>query len=366
VKRIIFFLAISCPVPLLLSCMSKPFHTPTGSPAADTIENETVPGLAPTSLEEGERLFLDNKPQEALPYLEKALYETPKNEQVYLYLGIIYEQLGETEKAVQIFKRGLRVAEQHKDLFYYDLGNVLFKQGEFTLAEQMYTNALDVNGQLHEAYLNRANTRLEMESYSAAREDYITYLRLDPTAPQRENIEKMITMLEQPVEGKSHKLQEELEREKSQEENKKIIEKDTPVLGIMTLVAGEGISKAEASALTDFVYDAVFSHIQGRATLIDRTKRDQILRETEFALSDVCDGTDCAVRFGKFLSADYMVFGICTKFGTNYHIVLRMVDVGTTEIVGSVRSKAETLDGVEATLSSSVRDLVSGTRIGTE
>jgi tetratricopeptide (TPR) repeat protein len=170
--------------------------------------------LSLTSLEQGEKFFLENKPQEALPHLEKALYETPKNEQVYLYLGIVYEQLNNPDKAIQILKRGLGVAERHKDLFYYNLGNNLFRQEEFTLAEQMYTNALEVNGQLPEAFLNRANARLEIESYPSAREDYIAYLRLDPTTPQRENIEKIIALLGGMMEEQERQRQEELARQK--------------------------------------------------------------------------------------------------------------------------------------------------------
>ena len=45
------------------------------------------------------------------------------------------------------------------------------------------------------AYLNRANARLELQSYSAARDDYVEYLRLDPATPQREPIEKLIALL---------------------------------------------------------------------------------------------------------------------------------------------------------------------------
>ena len=55
--------------------------------------------LTLTSLQQGEQLFLDNKPREALPHLEKALYENPQNEKIYLYLGIVYEQIGDMEKS---------------------------------------------------------------------------------------------------------------------------------------------------------------------------------------------------------------------------------------------------------------------------
>src|SRR5512136_2613550 len=104
-----------------------------------------------SALQEGEKLFLENRPQEALPPLEKALYEDPNNERLYLYLGIVYEQLGNLDKSVQVMRRGLSVARGVKDLLYFNLGNDLFRQKEYTVAEQMYSSALEVNGTLEDA-----------------------------------------------------------------------------------------------------------------------------------------------------------------------------------------------------------------------
>jgi tetratricopeptide (TPR) repeat protein len=171
--------------------------------------------LTLSSLQQGEQLFLENKPREALPYLEKALYENPQEEKIYLYLGGVYEQIGDTEKSIQVLKRGLNVSQSYKDLFYYDLGNNYFRLQEFTVAEQMYTNALQINGALEVAYLNRANSRLELEEFPAARQDYIDYLRLDPDTPQRENIEKIIALLGQAIEDAERNRLAELERQKA-------------------------------------------------------------------------------------------------------------------------------------------------------
>jgi tetratricopeptide (TPR) repeat protein len=171
--------------------------------------------LSLTSLQQGEQLFLENKPKEALPFLERALFENPQDEKIYLYLGVIYEQIGDAEKSIQILKRGLNVSQVYKDLFYYNLGNNHFRRQEFTVAEQMYSNALQINGALDVAYLNRANSRLELEEYQDARQDYIDYLRLDPDTPQRANIEKIIALLGQAIEDAERKRQEELARQQA-------------------------------------------------------------------------------------------------------------------------------------------------------
>jgi len=168
-----------------------------------------------SALQQGEKLFLENKPQEALPLLEQALYENPDNERLYLYLGIVYEQLANTDKSIQVLRRGLAVARSVKDLLYFNLGNNLFRQKEYTMAEQMYSNAIEANRTLEDAYLNRANARLELSRYAAAREDYIEYLRLAPNNPQREPIEKLIALLADFLAEQERLKQEELARQKA-------------------------------------------------------------------------------------------------------------------------------------------------------
>ncbi len=168
-----------------------------------------------SALQEGEKLFLENRPREAQPLLEQALNEDPNNERLYLYLGIVYEQLGSLDKSIQVMRRGLNVARGVKDLLYFNLGNDLFRQKEYTLAEQMYGNALEANASLEAAYLNRANARLQLESYAAARIDYIEYLRIDPATPQREAIEKLIALLGGMLDEAERLKQEELARQKA-------------------------------------------------------------------------------------------------------------------------------------------------------
>ncbi len=95
--------------------------------------------------DKGSALFVQNKPAEARPLLEEALADDPSNETVYLYLGIVYQQLGDADRAITILKRGLNIATLHKDLFLYNIGNNFFARGEFTFAEESYTAAVTAN-----------------------------------------------------------------------------------------------------------------------------------------------------------------------------------------------------------------------------
>jgi tetratricopeptide (TPR) repeat protein len=171
--------------------------------------------MATSSLEEGEKLFLDNQLQQALPALEAALYEEPQNEKIYLYLGIIYAQLGDAERSLQIMRRGLNVAREFLDRLYYNIANLYFRQGDYRLAEEMYGKALEANRRFGDGYLNRAQARMELEEYANARNDYIQYLRLVPDSPQRPEIEKLIALLEQALSAAELKRQQELAQQQA-------------------------------------------------------------------------------------------------------------------------------------------------------
>jgi Tfp pilus assembly protein PilF len=168
-----------------------------------------------TALQQGQKYFLENRPKEAQPLLEQALYEDPDDERLYLWLGIVYQQLGNPDKSIQVMRRGLAVAKGVKDLLYFNIGNELFGQKEYTMADQMYTNALEANRTLAAAYLNRANARLQLQNYAAARDDYVEYLRLDPATSQRESIEKLIALLGSALDEQARLKQEELTRQQA-------------------------------------------------------------------------------------------------------------------------------------------------------
>ena len=101
--------------------------------------------------DKGEQLFVQNKPQDAQPLLESALSDDPANEKTYLYLGIIYQQLGDPQKAIDILKQGIEVSTAYKDLFSTTWATTSISRKDYASAEQMYTSALAANKDLAEA-----------------------------------------------------------------------------------------------------------------------------------------------------------------------------------------------------------------------
>ncbi len=146
-------------------------------------------------LEEGEKLYAANQPLKARGLLEEALKAEPGNPKVYSYLAIVYEQLGDPDRAIAMLRRGLPIAGDLKPAFYYDMGNNYMRRGEQAQAEKMYGEAIALDETHARAWLNRANVRVGLQAYEGAIADYTMYLRLEPQSRQRADVQKMIDLL---------------------------------------------------------------------------------------------------------------------------------------------------------------------------
>ena len=143
-----------------------------------------------------EDLFINNKPNEAIPLFISALQQEPNNEKIYLFLGISYAQTKNYNKSVETFLEGARKAPKDRDVFYYNAGNIYYILGQYVPADEMYSRALKENANNKHVYLNRANTRLNMQMYEEALADYKVFLAFDHQNYQRESILKLINILE--------------------------------------------------------------------------------------------------------------------------------------------------------------------------
>jgi tetratricopeptide (TPR) repeat protein len=170
--------------------------------------------------EEGERLFLENKPREAAEMLEAAAAEDPTKEKIYLYLGIIYEGMGDHQKAVEVLEEGISYGDRFLAEMYLNRGNNLFVLEAYEKAEESFTMAIKTKSGYAEAYLNRGNTRVKLEDYSGAVSDYELYLKMKPAAKQREKIEKMIDILKNRI-AEKERIKREEEKRRLEEEQKR-------------------------------------------------------------------------------------------------------------------------------------------------
>jgi tetratricopeptide (TPR) repeat protein len=175
-----------------------------------------------SNLSKGEELLMHNKPAEALLFLENAVIDDPVNAKAYLYLGVVYEQLGKTDEAIAVYRRAQPIAGNLSANVANNLGNVYFKKGDTQTAEQFYTQAISFNSVYSRAYLGRANTQIKSGKLRNAAADYESYLSLEPNSPQRSNIERLVTTLrtEFAAEERRKFLAEEEERIRAEEMQK--------------------------------------------------------------------------------------------------------------------------------------------------
>jgi tetratricopeptide (TPR) repeat protein len=176
--------------------------------------------------EEGEKLFMENRPLEAAALLESAVKSDPKNEKAWLELGFSYQQLGRYDDAVATLRKGLENSSQYRHLFYYDIGNAFFAQGKNSFAEDMFTQAIGANDSFASAYLNRANSRIRLQEFGDAVADYTRFLALEPESPKRPAIEKVITIIGSKLADAEKKRQAEEAAKKAEEDRKQILLND--------------------------------------------------------------------------------------------------------------------------------------------
>jgi tetratricopeptide (TPR) repeat protein len=153
-------------------------------------------GAVASPLEDGERLYQDNKPAAAISSLEKAVLEPGTDERAWLYLANCYQMLGRLDEAAATLRKGLPRAEKLKALFYKNLGDVFVLQNKNSFAADMYTQAIGADAAYAGAFLHRANARLLLKDRKGAKEDYGRYLELEPKSAQRVSIEALMAKLD--------------------------------------------------------------------------------------------------------------------------------------------------------------------------
>lgn len=177
--------------------------------------------FASKAAEEGIKRFMNNNPKEAVPMLMAAIEQEPKRTELFFYLGVAYEQLGEYRQAVETYEKGLQNTGEKKADFLHNIGTNYLRMGELESAEKHFTRALQADGNYAPAYLNRANTRVKLEKYEQAVADYEVYLSLKPDSEQKRNIEQMIALLQEKQELAEAKRRAEEQRKKEQERKRK-------------------------------------------------------------------------------------------------------------------------------------------------
>ena len=210
---------------------------------------------AQVSFTRGEELFMQNKPQEALRYLEAAVSEDPAHVQAHLYLGIAYLQVNRVDDAIAAYKKILPGGGMETAKIAFNLGNAYFVKGDSALAKQYYTQAIEADRAYSSAYLNRGNTLVKNGELQEALADYEVFLSLDPVSPKREQVQRLMAFIrDEFVSAERRRLMAEETARTEAERRKRLLEEVTESLQ----AAAEGSTGLSAGTENVQDYDGEF------------------------------------------------------------------------------------------------------------
>lgn len=176
---------------------------------------------AQTLLDQGEALFMQNKPSEAVHILEQVVEGGNPPPKAFYYLGVVYEQLERYQDAVELYQRALERPGVNRARVLFNMGNNYLHLGDRESAVDAYSRAVEADSEHAAAYLNRANSRVALDSYEGALKDYSVYLDLEPNTSQRPEIERMMNALRSIIEEQRIAAEEAEQRRRLEEEQRK-------------------------------------------------------------------------------------------------------------------------------------------------
>ncbi len=143
---------------------------------------------------EAEKLRYQNKTNNAIEKLRRATETEPENPQTWCMLAGLYNELN-LDEAENCYRRAISINPKYY-MAYRGIGNYLLKKKDYFLAEQYYTNAININPyRFGPIYKNRAIARLQLSNISAAKEDLAKYLEQTPNATDRNDVEETLSQL---------------------------------------------------------------------------------------------------------------------------------------------------------------------------
>ena len=119
----------------------------------------------------GVEFLNEEKPDDAIYYLKKAIKINPRNEVALNELSLCYDLTNKAEEAISFF---LDYIDEFPYSYYawFNLGLAYNRFGLFEKAIEAYDYAIVINDKFSSAYFNKANSLAQLEKYREAIEVY--------------------------------------------------------------------------------------------------------------------------------------------------------------------------------------------------
>jgi tetratricopeptide (TPR) repeat protein len=126
-----------------------------------------------------DQAFDSKDDQETVKFLSLAIEAHPWFVEAYYNRGVVFQNIGETEKALADFNRVLEL--DHENLSAYNNRGAIYRVlKEYDKALADYSEAIALNPEYSKAYNNRGNVYMEMEQFDKALIDYSKAIELNP------------------------------------------------------------------------------------------------------------------------------------------------------------------------------------------
>lgn len=208
----------------------------------------------------------------AMQMLDKAAMEQSGRDDIYMLRGIIEQKRGQLQQAEQTFQRGRELLGPQYNRLTLNLANLYVVQGRNEEAVDLYSLIMEGSVEAS-ARLNRANLYVQLLNFSQAISDYQTYLQLDPTSPQRANIEQLIALLQNDLNDQAEQERLAAERARMEEEAR---------------LAAEREAAAEA-ARKQALLDEIMAALEETGDNTENISADSETIETDTEESDILD-----------------------------------------------------------------------------
>lgn len=243
-----------------------------------------------TDFASGENLLKQNRTEEAIPYLQKAI-QKGESTRAYEYLSLCYFQLGKYSEGVDVVNSAMKVPGTDKKVLALNAGNAAFVSGNFEDADSWYSVSITASPNYSAPVLNRANARVYLGKYDDAKKDYQKFLQLEPNDSRRPDIERMMASLDEEI------AMEEIRRAEEQAEQERIAEEELRIAE--ELARAQAAQKAEEERLAREARLAEERRIQEEA---DRKRK--LLEEVAASLQD-SETTNMSAGAGEIIDYGY-------------------------------------------------------------
>lgn len=131
-----------------------------------------------------------------------------------------------------------------------------------------------------------------------------------------------------------------------------------PIIAVVDF-RSSGIARAEVDVFVDLISSYIVA--TKRFTVIDRGRRDDLLREIEFSRSD-CSEESCGMEIGRLLSASLVVVGSLGKVGDWFILNMKLVEVQTGAAVSTASERYRSMNAMVEGSEQAISVLVGGER----